>query len=334
MLYLSSFDFKGDNLVVTVREKETNKEKILESDDVIKNFIKNYSVLGIRLVCDTLLLTVYNEELIKLLDKKGARIGIKAHLRNWIEAVYAGCNEYEYGFVINGEQVKLSREYLIMQEVKFDVTDKFKSEPKEFKDVPVNQYFFKGYVKETIQPTPEELRAESERRRKEQEKYREEQELKKKEDKLRAKEERKNARLQQKEAQREALENQKRIMEAKRLQERMKQKPQNNVVNTTRAETKKVETVRSSGYGIFNPNKRFRVPQPNELLTNFKTKLFYKGFKILKSINDEELAIVYTREKPIYSKMINGFVPSGGSLIVPIDTVAAVKRWLNAEFYS
>lgn len=322
MLYLSSFDFKGDDLVVTVSNTVDNSERVIESDDKIKEFIKENKVLGINVVCDTILVTQYSKELLKLLNKKGAKIGIKAHLRNWIEAEFIGSNAYEYGFNINGEKVVLKREYLLMQEVKFDTTDKFKSEPKKYPDVPVSEYFFKGYVKETVQPTPEELRAEAEKRRKAQEQYRLEQEQKKQEEKLRAKEERKAQRAEQKLKEKELASAQKRALEAQRLQARMKETPK-------KAEVKEVKEVKTSGSG-----RKFRVPSPVELKEKFKPEQFYKGFKILKNTESGELAIIYMKEKPIYCRLIKGYVPYGGSLVVPIDTVAALKRWLNSEFYS
>lgn len=328
MLYLSSFDFNKDNLIVTISSTESSETRTIESDDKIKEIVKNTKILGIQTVCDTLILTEYNKELIKLLNKKGQKIGIKAHLRNWIEAEFTGNNAYEYTFRINGETVTLKREYLIMQGVKIDVTDKFKSEPKEYKDVEVKDYFYEGYVKETVQPTPEELRIEAEQKRKAQEQYRLEQEQKRIEEKNRLKEERKAKRAEEKLREKELASIKRRELEAQRLQEKMR-----NTKESTKSDMEQTKSARyqskSTGTG-----RKFRVPTPAELKEKFKPEQFYKGFKILKNKESGELAIIYMKEKPIYCKLIKGYVPSGGSLVVPIDSVAAVKRWLNAEFYS
>ena len=326
MLYLSSFDFNNaDDLVVTISNTEDTRTKTIESEAKIKEIIKEAKILGIKTVCDTLILTEYNKELIKLLNKKGSKIGLKAHLRNWIEAEFIGNNAYEYVFNINGEKIVLKREYLLMQEVKVDITDKFKNEPKEYKDVAVEDYFYKGYTKEEIQPTAEELREEAEKRRQAQEQYRLEQEQKK-EEKIRIKEERKAQRTEQKLKEKEAASAQRRILEAQRLQEKMKSTKD---TSKTEKAVKEKEVQKSSGVV-----RKFRVPTQIELKEKFKPEQFYKGFKILKNKENGELAIIYMKEKPIYCKLIKGYVPSGGSLIVPIDSVAAVKRWLNAEFYS
>lgn len=325
MLYLSSFDFNKDNLIVTISSTESTETRTIESDDKIKEVVKNTKILGIQTVCGTLILTEYNKELIKLLNKKGQKIGIKAHLRNWIEAEFTGNNAYEYTFRINGETVTLKREYLIMQGVKIDVTDKFKSEPKEYKDIEVKDYFYEGYVKETVQPTPEELRIEAEQRRKAQEQYRLEQEQKKIEEKNRLKEERKAKRAEEKLREKELANIKKRELEAQRLQEKMR--------NTKVTKEEPVKSVKEPAKNI-GTGRKFRVPTSAELKEKFKPEQFYKGFKILKNKESGELAIIYMKEKPIYCKLIKGYVPSGGSLVVPIDSIAAVKRWLNAEFYS
>lgn len=325
MLYLSSFDFNKDNLIVTISSTESTETRTIESDDKIKEVVKNTKILGIQTVCGTLILTEYNKELIKLLNKKGQKIGIKAHLRNWIEAEFTGNNAYEYTFRINGETVTLKREYLIMQGVKIDVTDKFKSEPKEYKDVEVKDYFYEGYVKETVQPTPEELRIEAEQRRKAQEQYRLEQEQKRIEEKNRLKEEQKAKRAEEKLREKELASIKRRELEAQRLQEKMR--------NTKVTKEEPVKSVKEPAKNI-GTGRKFRVPTSAELKEKFKPEQFYKGFKILKNKESGELAIIYMKEKPIYCKLIKGYVPSGGSLVVPIDSIAAVKRWLNAEFYS
>lgn len=325
MLYLSSFDFNKDNLIVTISSTESTETRTIESDDKIKEVVKNTKILGIQTVCGTLILTEYNKELIKLLNKKGQKIGIKAHLRNWIEAEFIGNNAYEYTFRINGETINIKREYLIMQGVKIDVTDRFKSEPKEYKDVEDKDYFYEGYVKETVQPTPEELRIEAEQRRKAQEQYRLEQEQKKIEEKNRLKEERKAKRAEEKLREKELANIKKRELEAQRLQEKMR--------NTKVTKEEPVKSVKEPAKNI-GTGRKFRVPTSAELKEKFKPEQFYKGFKILKNKESGELAIIYMKGKPIYCKLIKGYVPSGGSLVVPIDSIAAVKRWLNAEFYS
>lgn len=325
MLYLSSFDFNKDNLVVNISSTESSETRTIESDDKIKEVVKNTKILGIQTVCGTLILTEYNKELIKLLNKKGQKIGIKAHLRNWIEAEFIGNNAYEYTFRINGETITLKREYLLMQGVKIDVTDRFKSEPKEYKDIEAKDYFYEGYVKETVQPTPEELRIEAEQRRKAQEQYRLEQEQKKIEEKNRLKEERKAKRAEEKLREKELANIKKRELEAQRLQEKMR--------NTKITKEEQVKSVKEPAKNI-GTGRKFRVPTSAELKEKFKPEQFYKGFKILKNKESGELAIIYMKEKPIYCKLIKGYVPSGGSLVVPIDSIAAVKRWLNAEFYS
>lgn len=333
MLYLNSFDFKGNTLIVTIANTADDTKKDIESDEKIKEFISKNKVLGINVVCDTILLTEYNKELIKLLNKKGAKVGLKAHLRNWIEAEFLGNNAYEYGFSINGEKVVLKREYLLMQEIKVDITDEYKNEPKKYNDVPLEKYFFKGFVKETVQPTAEELKIEAERRRKAQEQYRLEQEQKKQEAKLKAKEERKAQRAEEKLREKELADKRRRELEAQKLQEKMRRETELRRTSTTESRTNRYEQV-NKGNEQKSSGRKFRVPSPGELASKFRTQQFYKGFKILKNNESGELAIIYIKEKPIYCNLIKGYVPSGGSLVVPIDSVAALKRWLNAEFYS
>lgn len=315
MVYLLNYEVKPNNdMMIQVADTDEHRVRVIDGEDNIR---QAGDILGINVAGSCILYTLYNDELVKLLDiKQPTKIGMKFKYRNWEEVVYlpARNEDYEYTFMIANKEVKLHRHYLIMQGVKFDLTDGYKSIPRTENEYDEGSFIPVGYNPKAPGPTKEEMRIEANRRRMLQEKEKAEREQRLKETVTKQREAAKLQAAQQREADKKIMRN-----EALRR----------NAAHVYQNINKPVQQVSP----VNKPSKRFRAITEQDMAVGFEIMAVYKGFKILKSYNGVDIAIIYVKPHDIYAKTLKSHVHTGERIITPFNSIATCKRWINSEFY-
>lgn len=324
MVYLLNYEVKPDNDVrIQVADTDMHRVYIIDGEDNIK---KAGKILGVKLVGSCLIYTLYNEELVKLLGiKQPVKLGMKFQYRNWEEVVYlpARNEEYEYTFRIGSREVNLHRNYLIMQGVKFDLTEGYKGLPRLEQEYPEERFIPEGYIPKAPGPTKDEIRAEANRRRLLQEREKVEREQRLKETVTRQREEARQQAAQQKLVAKQNMKAEANRRNADQVYKAMQQ---------GKTESARPEA-RSAAREGARPAKRFRAITEQDRAVGFEIMAVYKGFKILRSYNGVDIAIIYVKSHDIYAKTLKSLVHPGESIVTPFNSLATCKRWINSEFY-
>lgn len=338
MLYLAGYTInKDDSIEIQVCDSSTNHISTLCNDQQIRNVIHKYGdILGVEVLNSTIMYAVYNKELIKLHGiSKPTKVGMKFEYRNWIETTYIPTrNEnYEYTFEIGNKRVRLGREYLLMQKVKFDLSNEFKSLPRNEREYPEEEELLpSGFVPKPPAPTQEELRIAARQRRIEQEEAQRERNRQIEIARRKARDEERQREREYKEQLRKEAKQRAFQQKASQVQKLLKDERQLDSKVTQAKPTNQAKSVVQRRQPVVT--KSFRPLTDQELQSRFEIVTIYKGFKICRSLDDKkDFGILCVKAKPILAKTINAYVKPGEKIVTPFETLAATKTWINNEFY-
>lgn len=337
MLYLVGYTInKDDSIEIQVCDSSTNHVSILCNDQQIRNAIHKYGdILGVEVLNSTIMYAVYNKELIKLHGlSKPTKVGMKFEYRNWIEATYIPTrNEnYEYTFEIGNKKVRLGREYLLMQKVKFDLSDRFKGLPRNEREYSEEEILPSGFIPKPPAPTQEELRIAARQRRIEQEEAQRERNRQIEIARRKARDEERQREREYKEQLRKEAKQRAFQQKASQVQKLLKNEKQLDSKVAQAKPTNQAKPVVQRRQPVVT--KSFRPLTDQELQSRFEIVTIYKGFKICRSLDDKkDFGILCVKAKPILAKTINAYVKPGEKIVTPFETLAATKTWINNEFY-